>query len=101
MSTTANQHSTSKTAKILYRPVGLVSSTLGGIIAGLIFKRVWRQAAPGDRHDPPTALDTEYPLKEILIAAFIQGAIFSVVKTLVDRGGAEAFQRWTGEWPGN
>jgi hypothetical protein len=88
-------------AKILYRPVGLVSSLLGGLLAGVIFKQVWRRAAPGEQSDPPGALETEYPLKEILLAAAIQGAIFSVVKTVIDRQGARLFEKATGEWPGS
>ncbi|WP_284229611.1 DUF4235 domain-containing protein [Mycobacterium antarcticum] len=91
----------STTAKVLYRPIGLVGSILGGLMAGAIFKQVWKRAAPGDKSDPPTALQTEYPFKEILLAAAIQGAIYSVVKTVIDRQGARAFQRWTGEWPGS
>ena len=92
---------TSKSAKMLYRPIGLASSIIGGIVASMIFKQVWRRAAPGDHADPPKALETEYPFKEILVAAAIQGALYSLVKTVIDRGGARAFQRWTGEWPGN
>ena len=94
-----NQPSTS--AKILYRPVGLISSVLGGVIAGTIFKQVWKRAAPGSKDDPPKALETEYPVKEILLAAAMQGAIFSVVKTLIDRQGARLFEKATGEWPGS
>ncbi|MBT2594258.1 DUF4235 domain-containing protein [Arthrobacter sp. ISL-72] len=45
-------------------------------------------------------MSTGYALKEILIAAAIQGAIFAVVKTVLDRGGARLFERWTGERPG-
>ena len=56
-----NQPSTS--AKILYRPVGLISSVLGGVIAGTIFKQVWKRAAPGTKDDPPKALETEYPVQ--------------------------------------
>jgi hypothetical protein len=89
------------TAKILYRPIGLIGSVLGGVVAGAIFKQVWRRAAPGDKPDPPTALQTEYPFKEILLAAALQGVIFSVVKTVIDRQGARAFEKWTGEWPGS
>ena len=88
-------------AKILYRPIGLAGSLIGGLIAGTIFKYIWKWAAPGDKPDPPKPLETEYPFKEILLAAAIQGAIFSVVKTVIDRQGARLFERWTGEWPGS
>ncbi|WP_235735506.1 DUF4235 domain-containing protein [Nocardioides alcanivorans] len=50
---------------------------------------------------PAPPLESEYPLKEIVAAAVVQGAIYAVVRALVDRGGARAFQKMTGEWPGN
>lgn len=87
------------TAKIVYRPVGLASSIVGGMVAGMVFKQVWKRVENED--DPPGALQSEYPLGKILLAAAIQGAIFSVVKATVDRGGAIAFERWFGEWPGD
>jgi hypothetical protein len=37
----------------------------------------------------------------MLMAAAIQGMIYSVVKATIDRGGAKAFERATGVWPGN
>jgi len=101
MSRTGNNPSTSKSAKILYRPVGIAGSVVGGLLANLVFKKVWQQSAPGDHPDPPDALESGHPLKEILLAAVLQGVIFSLVKTLIDRGGARAFQRWSGEWPGH
>ena len=81
--------------------MGLAGSVIGGLIAGTIFKQAWKRAAPGDKPDPPKPLETEYPFKEILLAAAIQGAIFSVVKTVIDRQGARLFERLTGEWPGS
>jgi hypothetical protein len=91
----------STTAKVLYRPVGLLSSVLGGLVASAIFKQVWRRAGPGEKPDAPTALETSYPFKEILAAAAVQGAIFSVVKSVIDRQGARLFEKWSGEWPGS
>jgi hypothetical protein len=92
---------TSKSARILYAPIGLVSSIVAGIVAGQVFKQVWKHATPGPQEDAPKALESEYRTREVLIAATIQGAIFAVTKAAVQRGGARAFQRWTGEWPGD
>jgi hypothetical protein len=35
------------------------------------------------------------------MTAALQGAIYAVVKAAIDRSGARAFERWTGEWPGD
>lgn len=94
------EQSASTSAKILYRPVGLVSGMLAAVIAGQVFQQVWKRVSAGEGADPPGPLETEYPLKEILLASAIQGAIFAVVRTIVNRGGARAFERATGEWPG-
>ncbi len=91
----------STSAKILYRPVGLVSSIAGGLIASMLFKQVWKRVRAGDAGDPPGALQSEYPFKEILIAAVFQGAIYAVVKAVIERQGAKGFERVTGEWPGS
>ncbi|WP_407342133.1 DUF4235 domain-containing protein [Pengzhenrongella phosphoraccumulans] len=95
------QEETSKSAKVLYRPVGMVSSIVGGLLASMIFRKIWQRTTPGDQSAPPTALTTEYPVQQILLAAVVQGALYSLVKTIIDRAGARVFQRWTGEWPGN
>ena len=99
--TTRPEREAGTSAKLLYRPVGLVSSVVAGIVAGQVFKQVWKHAAPGDREDAPKALESEYSLSEVLLAAAVQGAVFATVKALVSRAGARAFERWTGEWPGD
>ena len=96
-----SEKKSTKSAKILYRPWGLAASLLGGLIAGEIFQQVWKQLDPDSSEDPPKPLESEYRLRKILIAAAIQGAIFTVVRALINRGGARVFERWTGEWPGD
>jgi len=96
-----SEQQSSKSAKILYRPIGLVSSLVAGVIAGSVFKQVWKHATPGDNEDAPKALESEYGIRQILIASAVQGAIFATVKALVNRGGARMFQKATGEWPGD
>jgi hypothetical protein len=93
-------HQTSRTAKILYRPVGLVSGIVGGLVAGQVFKQIWKRVSPGHQADAPKALDAGYSWKEMLAAAFIQGAIYAVVKAVIERGGARVFESLTGQWPG-
>ena len=91
----------STSAKLLYRPVGLISGMASGAIAGMLFKQIWKRASSKDRDDMPAALNSEYGLREVLIAAAVQGMLYALVKALVDRGGARAFEKITGEWPGN
>ena len=86
-------------ARLAYRPVGLLAGIAAGAISGAIFKQVWRLVAHED--DAPDALQSEYSLGKVLLAASIQGAIFATIKALVDRGGANGFRRLTGEWPGD
>lgn len=96
-----NPPNTSKSAKILYRPFGLVSSIVGGLVAGMVFKQVYKRVVPGHHEQAPTPLESEYSLPQILVGAAIQGAIFMSVKALIDRTSARAFERWTGAWPGS
>jgi Protein of unknown function (DUF4235) len=86
-------------AKILYKPLGLVVSIVGGILASTVFKQVWKKAA--GEEDAPDALQSEYGWREIMIAAALQGAIFGLVKAVLDRGAAQGFRRLTGSWPGD
>jgi len=85
--------------KLPFKLVGMLVSVLGGVLAGAIFKRVWKLAAGED--DTPNATDADRSWREILIAATLQGAIFGLVKAAVDRGAAEGTRKVTGVWPGD
>lgn len=83
--------------KLAYKPVGLLLGIGAGILAGAVFKQVWKLAAGQD--DAPDATDEARGWGEVLAAAALQGAIFAVVKAAVDRGGAAGVRRVTGRWP--
>ena len=85
--------------KFLYKTVSIVVSVLGGMLAGAIFKQVWKLAA--DEDEAPTATDVRRGWREVLLAATIQGAIFGLVKAALDRGTAEGARKLTGVWPGD
>jgi len=92
--------------KLVYKPVSLLVSVLSGVLAGAIFKQLWRVSARED--DAPKATDARRGWHEILPAAALQGAIYAVVKAAalraleraVDRGAAEGTHKLTGVWPG-
>jgi hypothetical protein len=84
--------------KLLYKPAGMLVSVLGGVIADAVFKRVWKVAAGED--EAPKATDAQRGWREILLAAALQGAIFGLVKAVIDRGAAEGTRKVTGVWPG-
>jgi predicted metal-dependent enzyme (double-stranded beta helix superfamily) len=89
----------SKGAKLAYRPIGLVGGILAGSLSGLAFKQIWKLIAKEE--DAPSALQSEYKMPEVVLAAAIQGAIFAATKAAIDRAGARGFTKLTGSWPGD
>ncbi|GLZ38839.1 DUF4235 domain-containing protein [Actinokineospora sp. NBRC 105648] len=81
--------------RLLYRPLSLLVSVLGGLLATALFKRVW-SGVSGDE-EAPEATSPDHSTREVLLAALLQGAIFGVVKAGVDRAGAKGFRKLTGE----
>ena len=81
-----------------YKPVGVLLGT------GRRYGRRARSSGRSGRRPRATArrpapTDEDRGWGEILAAAALQGAIFSVVRAAVDRGGAVGVRRLTGRWP--
>ena len=89
----------SKGAKLAYRPIGLAGGILAGTLSGIAFKQVWKLIA--QEEDAPGALQSEYRMREVVLAAALQGAIFAATKAAIDRAGARGFTKLTGSWPGD
>ena len=89
----------SKGAKMAYRPIGLIGGILAGTLSGIIFKQIWKQIA--DEEEAPDALQSEYSMREVVLAAALQGAIFAATKAAIERAGARGFTQLTGAWPGD
>lgn len=88
----------SKGAALVYKPLSITAGVAGGLLAGIVFKQVWKRIS--NEKEAPAATDAAYGWTEVIAAAALQGAIFAAVKALVDRSGAEGFRRLTGTWPG-
>ncbi|MFF1778480.1 DUF4235 domain-containing protein [Streptomyces virginiae] len=87
-----------KASTAAYKAVGLLLGAASGMVAGAAFRQAWK-IIEGEG-DAPDATDEDRTWRQILLAAAIQGAIFAVVKSSVERSGAVAIRRLTGVWPG-
>ncbi|WP_405584497.1 DUF4235 domain-containing protein [Streptomyces sp. NBC_01190] len=83
-------------AKVAYSPVGLLARFAGGMLAGVVFTRLWKLVTHGDA---PDVLDEERGWGEALAAAALHGAIFAVVRGAIKRSGAVGVRGLTGTWP--
>lgn len=87
-----------KTSKAAYKPVGMAMGAVSGMVAGALFKQIWKKT--GHDEDAPKSTDPDRNWREVLLAATVQGAVFAAVKAAVDRAGATAVHRLSGAWPG-
>ena len=85
--------------KILYKPLGMIVSVIGGLLATRVFNAIWKGIS--HQEEPPSSTDAGRGWSEVLLAATLQGAVFGLVKALTDRSGAIGFRRATGAWPGD
>jgi hypothetical protein len=78
----------------LYKPLSIVISVAGGMLAGKIFTEVWQRVSPSDE-EPPEPKDLTRSTREALIAAAVQGLIFGLTRAAVDRAGAKGYRALT------
>ena len=79
-------------AKLAYKPIGLIFGMIGGLVAGQVFALVWKKLSNED--ETPQPLSNDYSTREVLLAATLQGAIFGLIKTAVDRYGMKGVRRF-------
>ena len=79
--------------KLICKPVSILASVLGGVLASIIFKRIWQLAAR-------KATDARRGWQEVLPAAVLQGAVVGLAKAAVGRGAVHGAHKLTGGWPG-
>jgi hypothetical protein len=53
-----------------------------------------------DDEEPPDPKHRDVPWGKVIAAMLVEGAIFRVVRGLVDRSSGIGFERLTGTWPG-
>jgi hypothetical protein len=85
-------------ANTVYKVLQLVASAVGAMIAGAIFTRLWSRFDT-TQDAPPQAQDLTQSTSRVMVAAAGQGALFAVVRALIDRLGAHGYQRMVGVQP--
>jgi len=83
--------------KVLFIPVSIATSLLAGSLGRWLFGQVWEAFAD---EEPPESEHLRASWPQILVAAAIKGAVFTTVRTVVDRGVRLGFMNVTGTWPG-
>jgi hypothetical protein len=82
---------------IIYKPIGLILGILGGILGRQAFNQVWQRI---DDEEPPEPTTRDTSIRRVVAAVALQGAIFALVKMIIQRGGARAWRHLFGIWPG-
>jgi hypothetical protein len=83
--------------KILFLPFSIVAGVIAGFVSKQAFQAIWGLI---DDEDPPDSKYRDISLPKLLTAMALQGAIFTVVRKLVDHQARKAFAGAFGAWPG-
>lgn len=83
--------------RFLFAPIGIVAGLAAGFAAQKGFERIW---SAFDNEEAPEVEDREVSYSKLAMALLIEGAIFRLVKGMVDRGARLGFASLTGRWPG-
>jgi hypothetical protein len=83
--------------KLIFLPFSIGGGLLAGLIGKKVFEAIWGVI---DDHEPPKAEHREVSLPKLVAALAIEGALFALIRGLVDHASRHAFTRVTGAWPG-
>lgn len=83
--------------RFLFAPIGIVAGLAAGFAAQKGFERLW---AVFDEEEAPEPEDREVSYPKLVAALLVEGAVFRLVKGMVDRGARQGFASLTGKWPG-
>jgi hypothetical protein len=83
--------------KLIFAPISIVLGILAGVLGRKAFETAW---GVFDEEEPPDPQHREIAWPKLIAALAIEGAIFRLVKGLVDHGSRSSFAKLTGRWPG-
>jgi len=83
--------------RLIFAPISIVLGLIAGALGKKLFERIWGLI---DDEEPPKPEHREFPWPKLIAALVVEGAIFRLVKGLVDHGTRTSFAKVTGRWPG-
>lgn len=83
---------------VLFRPMGMIAGLIAGMVARKVFEKSW--GAISDE-EPPSPEQESLEMKRLIAALLLEGAVFMLIRGLVDHGARVAFRNYTGAWPGD
>lgn len=83
--------------KVLFAPIGILAGLAAGFAAQKGFDLLWARI---DKQEQPEPEDREVSYPKLATALVLEGAIFRLVKGMVDHGARRGFAYATGSWPG-
>lgn len=83
--------------KVVFTPFSIVLGLIAGMVGKKIFEKVWSVV---DDEEPPRPEHRQFSWPKLVTALLLEGAIFRLVKGLVDHGARTSFAKATGAWPG-
>jgi hypothetical protein len=83
--------------KLIFTPISILAGLFAGLAGKKIFERLW---ALVDEEEPPRPEHREVSRPKLVAALLLEGAIFGLVKGLVDHSARRSFAKVSGSWPG-
>ena len=83
--------------KFLFIPFSIIGGLIAGLVGKKIFEGIWGLI---DDQEPPDAEHREVRYGKLAAALLLEGAIFRALRGLFDHGARRGFARLTGSWPG-
>jgi Protein of unknown function (DUF4235) len=83
--------------KVAFLPISIVAGLVAGLLSKKLFDFIWSRF---DEEEAPRPKHRQIDVPKLIAALVVEGAVFRVVKGLVDHGARRSFAKATGEWPG-
>ena len=84
--------------KFLFLPLSIVSGLVAVQLSKKLFDFIWGRV---DDEEAPHPKHNRIDMRKLAIALLIEGAVFRLIKGLVDHEARRGFQKATGSWPGD